>query len=96
MEAEELEKLKKKLEELVDNLKTRGHNIKYISTRIGYDEKGQKIADAKRGKSQARLKQAIDRIQSHFADELGVDAPEIIDLKMINDKLNKILQILEK
>ena len=85
---------KEVLEDMLEKLKAHGYTLKYISMRIGFDEKLQGISDAMRGKSQKKLEDAIINIRKEFGELLELPPVEVEDvtLKTINDKLNKIIK----
>lgn len=86
------------LEKLLDELKKRGFNIKAVSSKIGFDDRGVMMANAKRGTSEVNLKNAIVGIRKEFAEVLLMDPiadEEVVTLRTINEKLNRILSILE-
>lgn len=85
------------LRDILDKLKARGFEQRGVSIRIGYDEKGFKLSDALRGKSQKTLNEAYILIQKEFERELGITAPDtdVITMRTLNEKLDRILAILE-
>jgi hypothetical protein len=85
---------------LLEKLKERGYTNKAVSLKIGFDENGQMMTNALNGRSKRNIELAIIGIRREFYSILELPALENnieqVTMRTINDKLNRILELLEK